>query len=111
MKTKAKASPSQASSATATPGEASPFAGHTPGPWALIREPAEDDGPYCYYYLNSPPTDYDGGFLAADARLIAAAPALLAALKALLGPLESALDPHGLVVAARAAIAKAEGKS
>lgn len=84
---------------------------HTPGPWAVfdseivshhtdqhIADAPLEDG------MN--PTEWQ-----ANAHLIAAAPELLETLKALVDAYEDPMldDPHSLVLAAKEAIAKAEG--
>lgn len=88
---------------------------HTPAPWTLIRDPEPDDGPGCFYYLDGPETDYDGGFLAADARLIAAAPELLEALKVMLKSARPHPVEHPSMTRAwrlaESVVAKAEGST
>lgn len=79
---------------------------HTPGPWDVVFDSCS--APKCggEWVIDGPPSGAHGQFeLEADARLIAAAPDLLAALKALAEV--DLLNPQHLV-AARAAIAKAE---
>lgn len=85
---------------------------HTPGPWALcydtrprmewnITVVRENDRNYAVCFMTS------DGPSEANARLITAAPDLLAALKGVLRVADRATDEFD---AARAAIAKAEGK-
>lgn len=92
---------------------------HTPGPWVAKSFHVEGPSGGAVADVYRPHGDgavttaeYSAGRMA-NARLIAAAPDLLAALRALVdiyakvgGPL--AVDPH--VAAARAAIARAEGR-
>lgn len=105
-----------------TPGGYEPSQ-HTPGPWTL----SDDDspllygtgGPYIAQVFSR--TEADTGTLrpnyAADAAVIAAAPDLLAALQGLLQGIirhevkEEYLKHYPEVAAARAAIAKATGKT
>ncbi len=100
---------------------------HTPGPWSF--GPAVPGAKRCFYIsgnhdANNREVDIgtvQGGYYSceANARLIAAAPDLLAALKDTLDFLErhsnrwdgvNGKHPQLVVTAARAAIAKAEGK-
>ena len=79
---------------------------HTPGPWHYHKCPCGMNG--CHQYTIS--VQWSKGFVEADARLIAAAPDLLAALR---NYAKESFDgygqPNGAV--ARAAIAKAEGRT
>ena len=105
---------------------------HTPGPW--YADKIQDRAAFniftpgqCTALLTLEPGKYDGadprvGSVEANARLIAAAPDLLEALRALLAvaPYHAPGAAHGVmgaeerhasaIKAARAAIAKAEGK-
>ena len=98
------------------------MSGHTPGPWAWSKDYR---GLFGSGELNRvlDYASYEGMWLAytnhqeANARLIAAAPDLLAALKDLLADIEDYQrinrlggESNHAQVAARAAIAKAEGK-
>lgn len=108
---------------------------HTPGPWA-VREPdpderaadlaegrepedmemtevyADEDGEQVCFVMNTTPNE------AANARLIAAAPELLAALQGFIElsdneqlVIEGSCEHDPVLVSARLAIAKAEGRS
>ena len=92
---------------------------HTPGPWEV-----EQDGPWTLVRGRDPelPSDdipgplvctpADNGYTQANAHLIAAAPDLLAALKEIVAGISVGTDPdHPWIKEARAAIAKAEGRS
>lgn len=108
---------------------------HTPAPWSAKADPYPDGVPYYRFTAgNSGYGDTDGGFSFtaiisdADAALIAAAPDLLALLAEAISEwdefsdekLQTAIDQHNtrlplhrfkLALAARAAIARATGKS
>ena len=79
---------------------------HTPGPWQSERKKVFASSPIAFAddYNKSEPEAY------ANARLIAAAPDLLAALKKI-AELPVAVGGSYCIDIARAAIAKAEGKS
>lgn len=96
---------------------------HTPGPWiAYVETVKEDRRPVCLR-MAVQALDEDGpvghiAFSEANARLIAAAPDMLASLKLLLRETELSGNAGSAdygwptcVLAARAAIAKAEGRS
>ena len=100
---------------------------HTPGPWALRRDPAHFDSlteitggicgntkPFRFTLEVSVGGDTDIHTLEANARLIAAAPDLLEALEELVAwHTNSALEHHKIAeitVIAQAAIAKARGQ-
>jgi len=82
---------------------------HTPGPWSARFD--HDATGYPCYFLHGVSGDEKRNVqrLAANARLIAAAPELLEALNGLLNALPSATT-HPAIKAARAVIAKAEGR-
>jgi hypothetical protein len=98
---------------------------HTPGPWKTVARnyPIADTGDYdgCWEVLTGDPKKPivqiwgDSDEDEANARLIAAAPDLLEALKNIVNLWDHHASAHGdgtifpLHVAARAAIAKAEG--
>lgn len=100
---------------------------HTPGPWE-IRKAKDGSGDIAIVAPNAPADQYSRpGILGecyadirrmgenntaeaeANARLIAAAPELMEALKVIIDDPKSEV-PSGLYIAARAAIAKAEGR-
>ena len=96
---------------------------HTPGPWVVVRPPL-GAGPQAPLWVNACDVrianvfEEDASKKSANAAIISAAPEMLAALKNLeslvSGWLHDANSPsHGIpaLVAARAAIAKAEGKT
>jgi hypothetical protein len=90
---------------------------HTPGPWRLTDErgsrwvQSEIEDVVCRVFSSGGKARYE-----ADSRLIAAAPDLLAALRAIVQSLADQ-DDEGLIehaepmIAARAAIARAEGRT
>lgn len=97
---------------------------HTPGPWRLKRDanreeysvnvPPKDPGAVGYLQIASLNFGFDEPFESqqhANARLIAAAPDLLAALKAMMSYYDTPSAPWALLDPARAAIARAEGRS
>ena len=81
---------------------------HTPGPWT-----ADYNKPYDQWWVSQ----FDGNPVATtkqepNAHLIAAAPDLLAALKEIVAGISVGTNPdHPWIKEARAAIAKAEGRS
>lgn len=86
---------------------------HTPGPWRFSTHP--HDGNYMRIHCSSDPHEGDNlrGYCGeANARLIAAAPELLEALERLIasGDVRDAAE-KGAITQARAAIAKATGKT
>ena len=87
---------------------------HTPGPWEVVA--LNGFGPFAIRMATPPgtkqPTHYGVGQIGTieNARLIAAAPELLAALSALLPEVSDFMAECPEVAAARAAIAKAEGR-
>lgn len=96
---------------------------HTEGPWAIVTRtgPREVTLQRRHWEIGQQELPHRGvgiafGDTEANARLIAAAPELLDALKQALVVMESVAETHGYdtevgaVPAARAAIAKAEGK-
>lgn len=85
-------------------------ASHTPGPWALDRSRIYGEN----MLVASVAYFRDTSLEEANARLIAAAPDMLEALRLLADNIEAAfpgLKRMGPLVQARAAIAKAEGRS
>lgn len=96
---------------------------HTPGPWVIDANPFEvwiSKGPghglvcHCAPYCPPSPNSEQGQEFVANARLIAAAPELLEALKGILeiGKRDTTNPKYdGYYETARAAIAKAEGRS
>jgi hypothetical protein len=89
---------------------------HTPGPWKVIPPGHGHATEYLCVQFGADETYTSLELKPADARLCAAAPELLAALKRLEATVKPDLLPHdkgcGCVVhEARAAIAKAEGRS
>lgn len=84
---------------------------HTPGPWSYTK--CRCGHPYCTQFEIS--TQRSAGFEEADARLIAAAPDMYEALQQCLQHIEVDETTHGRQFAAgnvaRAALAKAEGRS
>lgn len=97
---------------------------HTPGPWCLDNPIHADTVDKVYHSIDAGkgfPDDDGQGFgisgclYLPDARLIAAAPELLAALKAVMERCEVfenvPSDAGRIIESARAAIAKAEGRS
>lgn len=96
---------------------------HTPGPWALRRDPGHFDSlteitggicgntkPFRFTLEVSIGGDTDIHTLEANARLIAAAPDLLEALVAIAGDFSVQRVSDDLHAKARAAIAKARGQ-
>lgn len=85
---------------------------HTPGPWLINFDPEDDERPL---EIVTRDRDHRIAFLASDgnpddARLVAAAPTLLAILKAAAEDDVVQWHDGSLLKAARAAIAKAEGR-
>lgn len=88
-------------------------AAHTPGPWRVAQINATDK-PWAVIGQGPHGDEIVAGYLRteADARLIAAAPDMLAALQVLLASASYSTDAMDAAEAqARAAIAKAEGRS
>lgn len=87
----------------------------TPGPWAVSDAPSDGT----YDVLSEPGNRGDGwhevatGCSRLDARLISASPEMYEALRDLLRVYEDEhlTDDEGLAIAARAALAKAEGRA
>jgi len=85
----------------------------TPGPWRVVTNPHAPAN----FAVEAENGEYIGnvgvGFSESDARLIAAAPELLESLKSLMHGLDDYWQDQNpdAVAAARAAIAKAEGRS
>lgn len=96
---------------------------YTPGPWRAVDRGAHWNNPsitnWEIHWSEDGECVVDHVYEEADANLIAAAPDLIEALKSALAFVEfynhrydgqDGLHPHGIVTAARAAIAKAEGR-
>lgn len=78
---------------------------HTPGPWKIVDYGTQQK------YIEGGDREIGKAWLIEDARLIAAAPDLLHALRELLRDVDEAEEiGQGTYTAARAAIAKAEGR-
>ena len=89
---------------------------HTPGPWILANSDAYNTVVIAQGAEICTVIEHQGGDRKANSRLIAAAPELLAALKALLSDAEDvgfegiSVEAFDSIHAARAALAKAEGR-